>query len=89
MNSECHILCDTESMLILQFNDEAYTQIKICSFSKMPQQYNITVYPVIDRDGRFADEKNTEYTADELDHLGVTLAVTDRYRASTLTLKKL
>ncbi len=89
MNSECHILCDTESMLVLQFNDEAFTQIKICSFSKMPQQYTITVYPVIEGEARFVDEKGTEYTAATMDRLGVALGVADRYRASTVTLKRI
>lgn len=88
MASECHILCDTENMLVLQFNDEAYSQIKICSFSKMPQQYEITVYPVLDTEATFADEGGVEYTAAALDRIGITLGVTDRYRASTMTLKR-
>jgi hypothetical protein len=89
MDSECHILCDTESMLVLQFNDRAYSQIKICSFSKMPQQYSITVYPAIDTDGCFADETGNTHTAAELDRVGITLSVIDRYRAVTATFKRI
>jgi len=88
MDSECHILCDTESMLVLQFNDRAYSQIKICSFSKMPQQYCITVYPAIEGEGSFADKEGNAHTAAELDRVGITLSVIDRYRASTITLKR-
>lgn len=88
MNSECHILCDTETMLVLQFNDAEYSQIKICSFSAMPQQYRINVYPATEGDGTFVDADGKEYTAAELDRRGVTLNVEDRYRASTLTLKR-
>ncbi len=88
MNSECHILCDTESMLVLQFNDEAYSKVKICSFSRMPQQYSITVYPAMEGNGCFTDEDGKEYSADALEQNGVTLEVKDRYRASTLMLTR-
>jgi alpha-galactosidase len=91
MNSECHILCDTESMLVLQFNDAAYSQIKVCTFAKTPQQYKITVYPVVEGDATFADANGKEYTSAELDKNGATIELggpVARFRSKTLILRK-
>ncbi|MBQ8311269.1 MAG: alpha-galactosidase [Clostridia bacterium] len=91
MNSECHILCDTESMLVLQFNDEAYSKVKICTFAKTPQQYNITVYPVIEGDATFVDKDGKEYTSRDLDKNGTTIELggdAARFHSKTLMLTR-
>lgn len=45
-SSECHILCDTPTLTILQFNDEKFEKIKVYSFTKHPNQEAVTVYPI-------------------------------------------
>jgi len=88
MNSECHILCDTESMLVLQFNDEQFNKIKIASFSKMPLQYFINIYPITDGSGCYSADNGLEYDAKVLENEGVFLPVEDRFRASMITFNK-
>ena len=91
MNSECHVLCDTESMTVLQFNDEAYSKVKVCTFAKTPQQYAITVYPVIEGDATFVDKDGKEYTASDLDKNGVAIMLggdAARFHAKTLMLNR-
>lgn len=46
--SECHVLTDTESMTVLQFNDIEFNNIKIFTYVNFPHQHNITLYPVCD-----------------------------------------
>lgn len=48
-DSECHILCDTKTMLALQFNDKYYNEIKIYIYTKHPNQEYVTVYPFFDK----------------------------------------
>ncbi len=87
-DAECHILCDTESMLVLQHNDSAFSQIKICGFSKTPMQYGVNVYPFCEKDMVFVDGEGKEYTGEELDADGVELPIADRFTGYTLTLKR-
>ena len=88
MDSECHVLCDTDSMLVLQFNDRAFSQIKLCAFSQMPLQYSIGVFPFCDTDAVFVTETGEESDARTLNESGVEMSVPERFRASMMTLKK-
>ncbi len=49
-NSECHLLTDTESMTVLQFNDRNFKKIKVYTYVNFPHQHNITLYPVCDKE---------------------------------------
>ena len=57
MNAECHILTDTEGMLVLQFNDEKFEKIKIYVYDGKWHQRVIKIYPVYC--------KNAEYRVNE------------------------
>ena len=84
-DSECHILCDTPTMLVLQFCDEAYKELKVYVYAKNPQQTQVTVYPVTDG-GVYTRNNGTQYTAEELEEDGISIPVKDICGASfTLT----
>lgn len=56
-NSECHILCDTETVLALQFNDISFNNIKIFVYTKHPNQEKVTLYPFIEKlNGKYSLE---------------------------------
>ena len=87
--SECHILCDTDTMLVLQFNDEDYNEIKIFSFVDNAMQNEITVYPVLDGTAEYSVGEKTR-TAADIDENGVTLSVNwqQRRTGNSTVLKK-
>ena len=84
--SECHILCDTETMLALQFCDKNTDKIKIFTFAGKPMQTEITVYPYVQA-GKVYSNDGSEITAEELTENGVTLSVGDRYCANVIEFK--
>jgi alpha-galactosidase len=87
--SECHILCDTDTMLVLQFNDIDFNEVKIFSFADNPSQNAITVYPVLDANASYTEGDKTS-TAAEIEENGVTLAVDwiNRRTGNSTVLKK-
>ena len=88
-NSECHILCDTDTMLVLQFNDKDYNEVKIFSFVDNAMQNDITVYPVLDMNAAYRDGEGVRL-ATEIDENGVTLSVNwqQRRTGNSTVLKK-
>ena len=88
--SECHILCDTETMLVLQFNDAEFNEIKIFAFADNAMQSEITVYPFVEGKGDYMQEDKV-LTSAQIDENGVTLSVDwmNRRTASSLVLKKI
>ena len=87
--SECHILCDTDTMLVLQFNDIDYNEIKIFSYAKYAIQNDITVYPALDENASYTVDGKT-LTAAEIDENGITLGVDwiNKITANATVLKK-
>ncbi len=65
MESECRILADTPSVLVLQYSDEEETHAELYIYTKEHHQEAITVYPVLSRgySYRFGE---TTYTAEAL-----------------------
>ena len=85
-NSECHILCDTETMLVLQFCDKNTDKIKIFSYAEKPNQTEVTVYPYVQA-GKVYTNNGNGISAEELCENGVTLVVGDRYCANAIMLE--
>lgn len=50
----CHILTDTDTMLVLEFRDEEFSEIELVVFSKKTLQNNICVYPIVDGASTYA-----------------------------------
>ena len=85
--SECRILCDTDSLLVLQFSDAELNEIKICSYVKVPHQNEVTVYPECDIEAAYTLGNGT-VSGKEIAEDGINLYIGDRYTASFRTLKK-
>ena len=92
-NSECHILCNTPTLTVLQFNDKDYNEIKIYSYTEHPVQEYATVYPFIEGEGSYTLIKsgceNRAVSTEELNENGVCLLANYLHIADSITLKKL
>ena len=92
-NSECHILCNTPTLTVLQFNDKDYKEIKIYSYTEHPVQEYATIYPFIEKEGSYTLIKsgceNRAVSTEELNENGVCLLANYLHIADSITLKKL
>ena len=92
-NSECHILCNTPTLTVLQFNDKDYKEIKIYSYTEHPVQEYATIYPFIEGEGSYTLTKsgceNRAVSTEELNENGVCLLANYLHIADSITLKKL
>ena len=86
LSAECHILCNTDTLTILQYNDREFNKIKIFTFAKLPTQNYVTVYPCIEGEGEYQCSNGEEYTAAELDDDGIEVYVKTRFTANSVTL---
>ena len=88
MSSECRILCDTESMLVLQLCDSELSDIRIYAYVKVPHQNELTVYPVCDESAVYAISGES-VSGKELKKNGVVMPIGRRYTASSLAIKRI
>ena len=86
-SSECRILTDTESMLVLAFSDAEFTDVRVHAYVKVPHQNTLTVYPEVMPDATYTVGDAT-LTGEEILRDGIEMAVGARYTASTLLLKQ-
>ena len=92
--SECHILCDTPSLLVLQFNDKDYSDIRIFSYTVHPDQDKVCIYPFIEenQDTRYAViRKNGDRVwtnGYELDKCGIELDASKLRTSDSVMLKR-
>ena len=88
MNAECRILCDTESMLVLQLCDSELSDIRIYAYVKVPHQNELTVYPVCDESAVYSISGES-VSGKELKKNGVVMPIGRRYTASSLAIKRI
>ena len=92
-NSECHILCNTPTLTVLQFNDKNYNEIRIYSYTEHPVQEYATVYPFIEGNGNYTliktgyDDKAV--STEELNENGVCVLANYLHISDSFTLKKM
>ncbi len=84
----CHILTDTDSMLVLEFRDEDFSNIEIVAFAKKILQNNICVYPYTDKKSDYEISENKIISSGEIEENGINMRVTDCYTAQFLSMKK-
>ena len=86
--AEARILCDTDSMLVLQFSDRSFDTVKVLVFARDVHQTAITVYPICDTSAKY-QLNNSEFSGEALDKDGFSVHVRDSRTASVLTFKRI
>ena len=82
--AECRILTNTSAVSVLQYSDEALTDVRIAAISEHLRQHSVRVYPDLPRGSYRAG--NAVYTGEELREEGVELALGTSYSAAFLRL---
>ena len=59
-SAECRILTDTDTMLILQYNDKNFENVKVVVYALRTLQDRVAVYPVLDGDCAYKRLDNGE-----------------------------
>ncbi len=88
MQAACHILTDTDSMLVLEFRNPNFSEIELVVFTKKAMQKNIRVYPVLQKRCMYTVGEGEAKSAEEIDETGIDFQIGDCYNAQFLTLKK-
>jgi len=88
INSECRILCDTESLLVLQFNDSSFKKIKIYTYLKVPHQNEVVVYSVCDTSAKYA-VNGKKVSGEQLCDDGFEIKLCDRFTSETVEFVKI
>lgn len=84
--TECRILTDTETMLVLQYNDKEFNNIKIVVYALRIMQDKITVYPEVDKNCRYVKiSEETEYDGEK----GIDVSIEKQYTSYIIDLKKI
>lgn len=86
-NSECRILADTDTVLVLQFNDPEFRTVKLYVYTTHSYQHRVTVYPVCEEDGVYTVNGESVRGKDLLSR-GVSMDADGIRTASALELKK-
>ena len=87
-NAVCHILCDTKTMLVLEFRDEKSDRVEVIAFADKAKQMNITVRPVLDEDAIYEVKNMGEMSGGKISKDGIDIEIIDGYTTKFLTLKK-
>ena len=84
----CHILTDTETMLVLEFRNEDFSKVELVVFAKKTVQAGICVYPVVAPQCTYRLSDGTVKTSEQLDEESIDFAINERYSAQFMTLEK-
>ena len=87
IKAECRILCDTPSVLVLQYNDPRFDRVELCVYLHEKQQACVPVYPVLDLDAQYTFN-GKQYSALSLEEEGLKVAFPFGWHAKRLSLRK-
>lgn len=87
-NAVCHILCDTKTMLVLEFRDEKDDRVEVIAFADKAKQMNITVRPVLDEKSVYEVKDIGEMSGGKISKDGIDIEIINGYTTKFLTLKK-
>lgn len=88
-HSECHILADTDSLTVLQYNDPDFTEIKLHAYVKKFYRNAVTIYPVCAQGRTYICEDGTKLDAAQLEEDGIELTLKRRNTATCTNLTAL
>ena len=84
----CHILADTETMLVLEFRNEDFSKAEIVAFSGKSKQDNVCVYPVLGSDCEYLIDETTTLSGEEIMENGINIPINMPRTAKTVKLNK-
>lgn len=87
MNAVCHILTDTETMLVLEFRDEQFERAEIVVFKNKALQNDIRVYPVLSAEKTYEVTDRGELSGAELMADGIDVELEKYFTAKFVSIK--
>ena len=86
--AECHILSDTESVLVLQYNDPEFRRVRIQTVCFRVAQSQLRIYPEVPENIVFVQEDGTPIGGDVVNRLGITVPQAWNYRAANYRMQE-
>lgn len=87
--AECSILSDTESVLVLQYNDPEFRCVRLQAIASRVSQSQLRVYPKVPETAVYVRENGIQITGEELSACGVTLPQAWDYRAANYRMQEI
>ena len=87
--AECHILSDTESVLVLQYNDPEFRTVRHQAVAFRLAQSQLRMYPKVPENAVFVQEDGTQISGDELNRFGITVPQAFNYRAANYRMQEI
>ncbi len=78
-NAACHILTDTESMLVLEFRNTDFSRVELLVFTKKANQNNICVYPIVNNKFKYHFSETNTRTAEDLLENGINFPIEQNF----------
>lgn len=88
-NAECRILTDTDSMLVLQYNDPDSYTIRLQAITSRVAQTRVRMYPQVPVGTTYRLQDGTQMSAEQLREVGVTLLQSLNYRADNRRMQEI
>jgi len=76
----CRILCDTESVLVLQYTDITMTKSRILVYTHKIRQDNVTLFPMVDENASYKLSSGIVMTGKEINTHGIDVALPGNHR---------
>ena len=83
-----HILADTPTVTVLQWNDRDFNKLKLFAYTAIQNQTHVTVYPVCDVSANYTYSNGNVLSGADLDTFGVSMQIKDRFTSATIELRK-
>ena len=85
--ASCRILCDTPSLLVLQYSDESLENIAVVMFAKKFNQSEANVYPIVEEKFDYVIDDET-INGTKIAQNGLGIKLNKHYVSKTIYLKK-
>ncbi len=86
-HADCRVLCDTETAVVLQYNDRNFERAELVVYSFRSMQHTIRVFPQLDILGNYMLDGEI-ISAETLTNDGIPVIIPGRYGAVRITLTK-
>jgi hypothetical protein len=87
-NAACHILCDTDTLDIMEYRSEDFSRVEISVIIKRVYQSGVTVYPVLDKDAVYTVNGEGEYLGATLMDDGIDISFDETFTAKFIKILK-